>query len=211
MAGVPPSSADVEQQLRDASRDVEQDQAPNLAVGSAQASGQLGQERPGDGGVHFDAAPKIIAPQDEQRGVLHRDDVSRSGLVIDQRQLAEVLTDAEHTKDHLAPVFGHQDDLDPARPDDEQRVARVVLEQDDTAFGVLFFPRELRKPTELIGSDPAEQRNRGEEIGNVHVSHPSRGQRGATGYDAVAGAHPVDRRRAGPKETNTPRGRRLPR
>ena len=43
--------------------------------------------------------------------VLHRDDVRRAGLVVDQRQLAEVVAGLEHAEDHLAAVLADEDDL----------------------------------------------------------------------------------------------------
>ena len=98
----------------------------------------------------------------------------RTGLVVDERQLSEMLAHAEHTQDHLAPVLADEDDFDPALAHDIQGVAGVVLEQDDAAFRVVFLARHLREPLELVGRDLPEEGNRGEEVGYFHAGREHR-------------------------------------
>ena len=97
--------------------------------------------------------------------ILHRDDVGRARAVVDQGQLAEMFTDAEHAEDHLASVLANEDDFDSSLPDDEQRVARIILEEDDTPAGIEFLASHVAKTLQFCAIEPAEERDRPKEIG----------------------------------------------
>ncbi len=164
---------EIEQQPGDTSGHVEQHEAADLLIGPAEAARQLGEQRPRDGRRRFDSLPEILAPQHEQMRVVHRDDVRRPRAIVDQRQLAEVLANAEHAENHFAPVFTDEHDLDASLADDEEGVAGVVLEQDDAAARIESFARQVGEPLELGSVEPAEQRHRCEKVygrgGHVRV------------------------------------------
>ena len=157
---------EVEQQARDAARHVEQHEAADLLVGAAQAARQLGEQRPRDGRRRLDAPAEILAAQHEQMRILHRDDVRRARPVVDERELAEMLADAEHAEDHLASVLADEHDFDAALADDEQRVAGIVLEQDDAAARIELLARQLAEALELDPVEAAEERHRRQEVGS---------------------------------------------
>src|SRR6478672_4339473 len=158
---------EIQQQPRDPTRDVQKHESADLHVGPPQAPGQLGQQRPGDGGVRFYPSTEVLPPEDEQLRVVHRDHVRRTGLIVDQRQFAEVRARLEHAQDHFAPVLPDQDDLDASRAQDEQRVAGVVLEEDDAPLRVGALAGEVSELLDLVTLEPAEQRHGGEEIGGL--------------------------------------------
>src|SRR5580704_13626387 len=165
---------EIEEQPGNATRHVEQDQPADLPVGTPQAPGELRQESPSNRGSRLDSPPEVVAPQHEELRVFHRDHMRRPRLVVDQRQLAEMLGDAEDAKDHFPAVLANQDNFDAAFPHDIQGVAGVVLEQDDAAFRVVFLARHLREPLELVGRDLPEEGNRGEEVGYFHAGREHR-------------------------------------
>ena len=80
-------------------------------------------------------------------------------------ELAKMLAHAEHAEDHFASVLTDEDDLDAALPDDEQRVAGIVLEQDDAAARIEFLARQLAEALELDSVEAAEQRHRCQKVG----------------------------------------------
>ena len=202
---------EIEQQPGDASGHVEQHEPADLLVGAAEAARQLGEQRPRDGRRRLDAPPEILAAQHEQVRVLHRDDVRRPRPVVDQRQLAEVLADAEHAEDHFAPVFADEHDLDASLPDDEEGVARVVLEQDDAAARIEPFARQLGEALELGAIEPVEQRHRREKVcgrgGHGHVcDRRGRNEYGWANFETVGlRTAQLRRTRAARRPTAAPR------
>src|SRR5262249_41327506 len=108
------------------------------------------------------------------RRVLHGDDMRRPRLIVDQRQLAKMLAHTEHAEDDFAAVLADEDDFDPALADDKERIARVILEQDDATFRVIFLSRYFGKALELRGWDLPEQGNCGEEVGYFHAGREHR-------------------------------------
>ena len=75
-------------------------------------------------------------------------------------ELAEMLADAEHAEDDLASVLADEHDFDTALADDEQRIAGIVLEEDDAAARIELLARELAEALELGSVEAAEQRHR---------------------------------------------------
>src|SRR5437868_5670006 len=97
--------------------------------------------------------------------IFHRDHVRRTRAVVDQRELAEMLAHAEYAEDDFASVFADQDDLDATLAHHEQRIAGVVLEEDDTSAWVELFAGEIGEALELNLVQSAEQRDGGQEVG----------------------------------------------
>ena len=118
----------------------------------------------------FENALEVFAPQYVQRRVLHRDDVRRAWFVVDQRHLAEELAFAEHGENDFAPVFADEDDLDLSFRDDIERVAGIVLEQDDGVLGVGTVAGDFHHPLQVCGGELAEQGNLLQHIGRRHAN-----------------------------------------
>src|SRR5688500_2548482 len=95
--------------------------------------------------MRLDDTAEIVSAENEHVGVLHRDHVGRTRLLIDQGELAEVLAWTEHAEDHLAAVLTDEHDFDTTITDDEQRITRIVLEKNDAAFWIALLTRELRE------------------------------------------------------------------
>ena len=112
--------AEIEQEPGDATRHIQQHEPADLLVGAPEAAGQLREQRPRDHGVRLHASPEVLAPQDEELRVVHRNHVCGARLVVDQGELTEMSSGLEHSEDDLSPVLADQDDLDPAGPDDEE-------------------------------------------------------------------------------------------
>src|SRR5688572_26707469 len=136
---------EVEEQAGNAARDVEQRQAVDLAVSATQAARQLLHEHPCDGGVRLDATAEVVATEYQHVRIFHRDDVSRPRLLVDQRQLTEVLARAEDSENHLATVLTDEHDLHATITDDEQGISWVVLEQNDAALRIALLAGQLRE------------------------------------------------------------------
>ena len=139
---------------------VEQREAVDLPVGAAQAARQLLQQRPGDRGIGLDAAAEVVAAQHEEVRVLHRDHVRRARLLVDQRELAEMLADPEHAEDDFAAVFADEHDLHAARhgrrtgsrPGSSSK--RMTL-----PFGIALLARQLGEALQLGVVELGEERN----------------------------------------------------
>ena len=93
--------------------------------------------------------------------------MGRAGLIVDQRELAEVRAGLEHAEDDLAAVLADQHDLGAALAQDVQGVARIALEEDDAALRVGALARQLGELGQLVTLQPAEHGNAGEEIGGL--------------------------------------------
>ena len=117
---------------------------------------------------------EILAAQHEQVRIFHRDHVRRARPVVDERQLAEVLADAEHAEDDLAPVFTDEHDLDASLAHDEQRVAGIVLEENDAALRVRLSRASLRANcSSSVRSRPLKSGTVAEKIDvlSCHLAH----------------------------------------
>src|SRR4051812_26111942 len=99
-------------------------------------------------------------------GVLHRDHLRRARTIIDQGQLAEVLTHTEHAEDDFAPVLADENDFHPALADNEQGIAGIVLEQNHAAARIELFAREFGKALQLRAIQSIEKRNGRDEVGS---------------------------------------------
>lgn len=60
-----------------------------------------------------------------------------------------MLSDAEDTKDHFASVFADENHFDPSLADDEEGVAGIVLEEDNTSSRIEFLAGHVSKPLEF--------------------------------------------------------------
>ena len=77
-----PFLREIEQELRNPARDIQQREAVDLRVGAAQPSSQLGEERPGDGGIGLYAATEIVLRgPDEFRKVIADSMVQNAAVV----------------------------------------------------------------------------------------------------------------------------------
>jgi hypothetical protein len=75
-----------------------------------------------------------------------------------------MIADPEYAEDHFATVFADQDDFDPAQSNDEQRVAGIMLEEDDASAGIELFSGQLTEALKLGPIQTAEQRDGRQEI-----------------------------------------------
>src|SRR5215207_1253730 len=155
---------EVEQEPGYPSGNVEEDETSDLLVGATKPARQLGEECPSDAGVGLHAPPEVLPAEDEQLGVLHRDDVSGSRLIVDERELAEMRARLEHTEDHLPSILPDEHHFHPALAQDVERVARVSLEEDDAPLGIGALPCQLGELEQLVALEPAEHGNAGEEV-----------------------------------------------
>src|SRR2546430_5717451 len=141
---------EVEQQLRDTAVNVEQHEAADFLVHPAQPAGQLTQQRECDAGRMLEDALEILAPQDDQRRVLHRDHMGGAWLVVDQRHLAEEISFAEDRENDFAAVLADEDDFYLTLPDDVERITGVVLEEDDGILRSEEHTSELQSQSNLV-------------------------------------------------------------
>ena len=115
-------------------------------------------------------ALEVLATQHEQRRIFHGDDVRRPRLVVDQRHLTEELPFAEDGENDLAAIFADQDDFDLTFRDDVQRVAGIVLEQDDGVFGIRTVARDFNHPLQVDGCKLAEERDLLQHVRGGHAN-----------------------------------------
>ena len=108
------------------------------------------------------------AAQHEEIGALHRDDVGRARLVVDERELAEVFAHTEDAEDHLAPVLADEDDLDPTVAYDEEGITRIIFEDDDAPLRIVLLPRQFAKALQLGVVELGEDRNGAKEVADIH-------------------------------------------
>src|ERR1035437_1957878 len=166
----------VDQHAGDAAGDVEEDERPDLPVRAAKPAREFREQRPGDRRVRFDTLPEVLAAQHEQRGILHCDDVRGSRLVVDESEFAEMLADAEDSENDFAAILGDEHDLDAARANDEQRVAGIILEENDAPLRVALLAHQLPEIGELCAVKRLEEGDGGEKIGGIH-SETAEGRR----------------------------------
>src|SRR5262249_10092468 len=84
-----------------------------------------------------------------------------------------MLTGAQDAENDLAAVLAHEHDLHTTVANDEQGVARVVLEQNDAALRIALLARQLREALQLGVLELGEERNRPQEVGYLHQSECS--------------------------------------
>src|SRR6185437_6525251 len=94
--------------------------------------------------------------------VFRGNDVRGARCPINDGQLAEMRAWSQQAEDHLAAILTNEDDLHPPVPDDEERVARIILEENDAAPGVRPLARQLGKARDFRGIQSTQQWNRGE-------------------------------------------------
>ena len=88
--------------------------------------------------------------------IVHRDHVCRARPIVNQGELTKMLADTQNSEDHLASVLADEHDFHAPLADDEQRVARVVLEQDDAAPRIELLAGQLAEALELDSVQAAE-------------------------------------------------------
>ena len=86
-------------------------------------------------------------------------------------ELAEMVAHAEHAEDDFASVFADEHDFHASLSHDEQRVAGVVLEQDDAAARIELLAREVAEALQLGAVKAAEERHRREKVGRRGGGH----------------------------------------
>ncbi len=106
-------------------------------------------------GVDQEAEP--IARQDQRLGRLERDRGGRAGRAVEEGQLAEEVAGPHRRQDRLVALLGGQHDLHGAGGDDEQRVARVALVEQDLAASEPAGPETGREPLEGGPIETGEQ------------------------------------------------------
>src|SRR5207248_10015122 len=100
---------------------------------------------------------EVLAAQDIERRVLHRDDVRGTRLIVDQCHLAEELAFTKHGENYFPSVFADPDDFDLTLRDDVQRVAGIVFEEDDGVLGIRAVARDFHDPLEVNGGKLTEK------------------------------------------------------
>src|SRR6185503_14286855 len=148
-----------------AARHVEQHEAADLFIRATQAARQLGQQRPRHGRRRFDPLSEILTAQHEEMRILHRDHVGGTRPVVDERELPEMLAHPEYAEDDFAPILADEYDLHAPLTNDEEGIARVVLEQNHAAARIELLARQLGETFELDAIESGEERDRGEEVG----------------------------------------------
>ncbi len=103
----------------------------------------------------------VLARQDDRLGRDERGRARRARRAVEQRDLAEDVAGPERRQDRLVAGLGRQRDLDLARHDDEQRVARIAGVEDDLAAPEAARPRPGRDPLEGGRVEPGEERDPG--------------------------------------------------
>ena len=124
---------------------------------------QLREQRPCHGRALLHTPAEILSPQHEEGTLFHGNHVRRTGLVVDEGELADVFPHAQNAQDHLATVFRDEHHLDTSGTHDEEAVAGVVLEQDDTPLGITLLAHEFAELGEFGGVERLEKGDRGEE------------------------------------------------
>ncbi len=144
-------------QLGHASVDVEQHERADLVVRATEAARELAEEGDRDPGGGAEPSAEVLAPEGEHDAVLHRDDVRRSGLVIQERHLAEKGPFAQHGEDHLTAILADEDHLHVPVDHEVECITGVILEQDDTPLGVAPLPHQFTERHQLRLGEGGEQ------------------------------------------------------
>src|ERR1019366_3117195 len=87
-----------------------------------------------------------------------------------------MFADAEDSEDDFAAVFGDEHNLHAALTDDEQRVAGIILEENDAPLRVALLAHQLPEMGELGGVERLEEGDGNEKIGGIH-SETAEGRR----------------------------------
>ena len=119
---------------------------------------------------------ELVARELEEHGVDGRDDACGARLVVEQRELAEVLAGARVLQDdgRLVGAGPGQEDLHRAREHDVHTRALVALVEDLLARLELSFRHAIAEGVEVLGGQRIEQRDLGEELGVEHGSGRAR-------------------------------------
>ena len=114
----------------------------------AQLAGQGRQQGVAGGRLGVDQQPESLARQDQRLGRLEGDRRRRARRPVEQGQLAEEGARPDGGQDRLVALLGRQHDLDRPGGDDEQRVARVALVEEDLVAPEAAGPHPGRQPLE---------------------------------------------------------------
>ena len=155
----------------------------------AQALAHLGQDGHGRLGRATEVLGELLARELEEHRVDHRANAGAARLVVEERELAEVLARAqvlEHDRRRVL-VRARQVDLHGARLDDVHRGADVFLRKDDIARAEALLGEPRGERLAVLVGEPLEERNLREQVGGTHHPPWSRGQ-GCAGKRASAPA-----------------------
>src|SRR5215216_1882454 len=115
-----------------------------------------------------------------------------------------MLAGSKHAEDDFSAILADQHDLDPPIADDEQGIARIVLEQNDAAFRIALLARQLREALQLGVVELGEEWNCPQEVGDLHQSECSERELvgGAPNGRRVSSWYSLDGRRHRRRVTN---------
>src|SRR5215210_3275373 len=115
---------------------------------------------------------KILPSQDQEARVVHRNDVSRSGLLVDHGHFPEKTAFAQNGQDHFSSILRDQHHLDLAGSDQEECVPRIILEDNYTALGIAALPSQLSERGQVGLSQPGEEGDLAQDLhrGKCHSS-----------------------------------------
>jgi hypothetical protein len=113
---------------------------------------------------------QLVARQLEEHRVHHRANAGAARLVVEERELAEVLAGAQILEDDGRRVLvgARQIDLHRARLNDVHRRAHVVLREDDVARSKGLLGQTRRERLAVLVGEALKERNLREEIGGTH-------------------------------------------
>src|SRR5436190_1244604 len=80
------------------------------------------------------------------------------------RDTPRYVEEDEPAENDLAPVFTDEHDFDTARPDDEQRVAGIVLEEDDATLRIELLTGDVGKALQLDAIESTEELDGRQEV-----------------------------------------------
>src|SRR4030095_15678640 len=99
-------------------------------------------------------------------------------LLVDERELAEMLTRTQHAQNHLPAILSDEHDLHTPVAHDEQRVAPDILEQNDADLSIALLARRRGEARRRGGGGLGEERSRPQEVGYLHQSEGSAKEQG---------------------------------
>ena len=139
--------------------DILKGQALHVRGQLAHPLGEIADELAGDAGVLVEHPVKIVLEDNAETALLYRAHRGRAHRIVQQGQLAEIISGALGVHDEFLAVLVAAVDLDLAALDDEQRIGRVILVNDHGVLGKGPTGTARGQGIQFLAGEPLEDFN----------------------------------------------------